>query len=211
MINSYYFEFLAFCVALYHYKQLKNSYMFWFIPFLGITFLTEVTSGIIYQICTCETYWIYNVLIPATTLFYTFIFYCLIKDRRLKIPFVVIILIYFVANVYYFNISSGFNTKFILSSSIILIALSCYYFYRCLLDDVDLNAYYTKSGLWIASGILIFYSGICIVFSLFNYIRTNHLAINNTPLYNFVPRVLSIILYGCFIVAFILWKKPRKT
>jgi len=79
-----------------------------------------------------------------------------------------------------------------------------------MLDDVDLNAFYVKSGLWIASGILIFYTGICIVFSLFNYIRANNLTINDVALYNFVPRVLSIILYGCFIVAFILWRKPQK-
>ncbi|HET8830070.1 MAG TPA: hypothetical protein VFM79_12050 [Pelobium sp.] len=118
---------------------------------------------------------------------------------------------YLITNAYFLSITNGFSTTIILISSVILIILSCYYFYRCLLDDVDLTAYYVKSGLWIVAGILIFYSGIAIVFSLFDYIRTYKLAVNGVQLYNFIPRVLSIILYGCFIVAFILWRKPQKT
>lgn len=210
MISPYYIEILTFCVGLYNYKRLKNSYMFWFIPFLGVTFIAEVSSDYIYHIYYNDTSWIFNFLIPITTLFYSFIIFSLIRDQRLKIPFISIGLIYLLIIGYLLSVATSFSIPSVLLSSIILVILSCYYFYRCLLDDVDLNAFYVKSGLWIASGILIFYSGICIVFSLFDYIRTHHLAVNGTPLYNFVPRVLSIILYSCFMVAFVLWRKPQK-
>lgn len=210
MIETYYIEFVAFCIGLYNYKRLKNSYIFWFIPFLGITFFAEVSSAYIFSICKCPTYWIFEILVPLTTLFYCFIFYCLIRDHSLKIPFSVLSILYLIVNFYFFITSTSFTTKGILLSSIILISLSCYYFYRCMLDDIDLSAFYVKSGLWIASGILIFYTGISIVFSLFNYIRTYHLTIYEIPLYKFVPQVLSIILYSCFMVAFVLWRKPQK-
>lgn len=185
--------------------------MVWFIPFLGITFLAEVNSYYLYETYKHNTYWIYNILNPATTLFYSFIFYSLIRDQKLKTPFIVMALVYVLINVYFLSLAISFSINLMLLSSIIMIILSCYYFYRCMLDDVDLSTFYVKSGLWIASGILIFYAGICIVFSLFNYIRAHHLTIKGTQLYNFVPRVLSIILYGCFMVAFILWRKPQKT
>lgn len=210
MISSYYIEFLSLCVALYSYKRLKNSYMFWFIPFLGITFFSEVSSDYIYHTYQSSTYWIFSILIPITTLFYGYIFYCLIKDKRLKTIFNVLALIYLVANVYFLATTDSFSTAIILISSVVLITLSCYYFYRCLLDDVDLNAFDVKSGLWFSAGVLIFYTGICIVFSLFDYIRAHHLTVNGVSLYNFIPRVLSIILYGCLIVAFFLWRKPQQ-
>ncbi|MBU0696951.1 MAG: hypothetical protein KKE39_10580 [Bacteroidetes bacterium] len=79
-----------------------------------------------------------------------------------------------------------------------------------MLNDIDLNSYEVKGGLWFASGILIFYSGISIVFSLVNYIREHHLNIAGMALYNFVPRCLSSILYACISIALLKWKKPQE-
>lgn len=210
MISTYYIEFLTFCIALYRYKRLKNSYMFWFIPFLGLTFLSEVSSDFIYKTYNLSTYWIFNFLIPITTIFYGFIFYCLIRDKRLKTPLTLMGILYLLTNFYWSITSLSFSIPIVLLASVILVFLSCYYFYRCLLDEVNLSAFYVKSGLWFAAGVLIFYSGISIVFSLVDYIRDHHLTLNGLPLYQFVPRVLSIILYGCFSVAFLLWRKPQR-
>lgn len=210
MINAYYFEILAFIVALICYSKLKASYMVYFIPFLLFTIICEVGSDFIYSNYQIKTEWIYNILNPVTTLFYGYIFCSLIRNRKLKSVFFWGALLYIVINIYVLSQIEGFSILLILLSSIILVTLSCYYFYRCLLDDVDLTAFYIKSGLWFAAGILIFYSGISIVFALVDYIRAHHLTMFGVSLYKFVPRTLSIILYGCFSIAFLLWRKPQK-
>lgn len=156
MIATYYFEFLALCAALYSITKLKNSHMIWFIPFLIFTILLEVGSDFIYNKYQLKTDWIYNILIPTTNIFYGYIFYYLIRDIKLKKLFLISGLLYLLFNIYFLTVKTGFNVLIVLSSSIILVILSCYYFYRCLLDDVDLNVFYVKSGLWFAAGILIF-------------------------------------------------------
>ncbi len=210
MISTYYLEFSAFLVALFCYQKLKNTFMFWFIPFLLLTSICELSSTIIYQKFGATTYWIFNILIPTTTYFYGFIFFKLINNKKLKNIFFVLALIYLVLNILFVILSKGFSVPLLLISSIMMVILALYYFYRCLLDDVDLNSPIIKSGLWFASGILIFYSGISIVFSLFNYIREHHLNIGGVSLYNFVPRCLSIILYACISIALLKWKKPQE-
>lgn len=210
MIEAYYFEFLAFLVALIRYQKLKNSYMVWFIPFLLLTAVCEFGSDIIYYQYNLPTDWIYNILIPFTIYFYGFIFYRLLRSSNLKSVFLSVAFVYLACNVYFLLTSTSFSIILLLIGAVIQIILACYYFYKCLLDDVNLNAYYIKSGLWIASGIVIFYSGISIVFSLVNYIRAHHLMINGVHLYNVVPRYLSIILYTCLSIAFLQWKKPQK-
>lgn len=207
MIDNYYIEFSAFLISLFCYQKLKHTLMFWFIPFLLFTSICELSSTIIYQNYGAATYWIYNILSPITTYFYGFIFYKLINNPKLKNTFYLLAVIYLILNSYFLIFSEGFSIPLLLISSIVMVILAFYYFYRCLLDDVDLNSPIIKSGLWFASGILIFYSGISITFSLFNYIREHHLNIGGVSLYNFVPRCLSIILYACISISLLKWKK----
>lgn len=210
MISTYYLEFSAFLVALFYYRKLKNTFMVWFIPFLLFTSICELSSTIIYENYGTSTYWIFSILLPTTNYFYGFIFFKLINSEKLKNIFFAVALIYLVLNILFVILSEGFIVPLLLISSIMMVILALYYFYRCLLDDVDLNSPIIKSGLWFASGILIFYSGISITFSLFNYIHEHHLNIGGVSLYNFVPRCLSIILYACVSIALIKWKKPQE-
>nr|MBC7613289.1 hypothetical protein [Pseudopedobacter sp.] len=210
MINAYYFEFLALCVAIFSYAKLKNSFMVWFIPFLLFTFISEISSDIIYRKYGLATDWIYNILSPLTIVFYGYIFYSFIDKKKFKHMFLFAGLIYLLINIYVVLTSSKFNITLLIIGALIQIILSCYYFYSCLLNDIDLNSYKVKSGLWIASGVLVFFAGISIVYSLLDFIREHHLNIGGVALYNFVPRCLSIILYTCISIALLKWKKPQE-
>lgn len=210
MIDAYYFEFSAFLIAIFSYKRLKNSFMFWFIPFLLVTSLSELTSTLIYENYGVATDWIYNILSPLTIYFYSYIFYRLLRNYKLKPIFIIVAVLYFLLIVLIAFFEKGFHISLFITGAIVQIILACYFFYTCLLEDVDLNAPHVKSGLWMASGILIFFTGISIVFSLLDYIRAHHLVINGLPLYQIVPRYLSIILYACISIALIKWKKPQE-
>lgn len=210
MIEAYYFEFSAFLIAIYSYKRLKNSFMFWFIPFLLITSVSELASDLIYRNYGVATDWIYNILGPITIYFYGYVFYRLLRNDKLKPLFLIAATLYFILNIFMAVNEKGFHISLFMVGAIIQIILACYFFYRCLLDDVDLNAHQINSGLWIASGILIFFAGVSIVFSLVDYIRAHHLMIHGLPLYKIIPRYLSIILYACISIALLKWKKPQE-
>lgn len=210
MIASYYSEFIVLIVALLNYRKLKGSHMIWFIPFLLVTFLIEISSYYLYLLLGLSSHWVYNLLVPITAYFYGFIFYRQMSAPNLKLPFKIIGQLYLLANFYFLFTTNGFNKTALLTSAILMMILSCYYFYRCLLDDTDLDSAQVKSGLWIASGVLIFYAGISIVFSLFDYIQQHDLKIAGYHLYNVMPGYLSIILYACISIALIKWKKPQE-
>jgi hypothetical protein len=210
MIESFYLELIALIVAIFSYSRLKGSYMIWFIPFLLITFSVEVASHYLYEILQLSSYWVYNITIPLTSIFYGFILFCLMNNSKLKLPFIVLGVIYSLLSLYFLSYATGFSINSLITSAVILVSLSCYYFYRCLLDDIDLNNFKIKSGLYLASGILIFYAGVSIVFSLFDYIRKHDLRIFGYHLYNVIPNYLSIILYACISIALIKWKKRQE-
>lgn len=130
--------------------------MIWFIPFLLVTFLIEISSYYLYLLLGLSSYWVYNLLVPITAYFYGFIFYKQMSAPNLKLPFKIIGLLYLLANFYFLFTANGFSKTSLITSAILLMILSCYYFYRCLLDDTDLDSARVKSGLWIASGVLIF-------------------------------------------------------
>ena len=67
-----------------------------------------------------------------------------------------------------------------------------------------------ESGFWLAMGVSIFFSGTSIVFALHDLIIKNNLTFFGAKLYNFVPRVLSVILYASISIAIILCKKKTK-
>ena len=185
--------------------------MLLFIPFLGLTFLSELGSSYIYQVHGASTTWIYKILNPLSQCFYAYIFYQLASDQKFKKIILILVSVYFLICVYYYLKDDQFNSYLIVAGGLMQIIFACGFFYQCLKNDEYFGSNTWNSGLWIASGVLIFYAGIAIVFSLFDYIRLHKLEIIEIPLYNIIPRALSIVLYSCLSISFLVWKHPRKT
>lgn len=207
---NHYFEALSLLVAIISYRRLKGSFMLLFIPFLGLTLLSELSSDYIYQVYGTSTTWIYKILNPLSQCFYAYIFYQLASDQKLKKIILILISVYFLICVYYYLTDDRFNSYLIVAGGLMQIIFACGFFYQCLKNDEYFGSNNWNSGLWIASGVLIFYAGIAIVFSLFDYIRLHKLEINGLPLYNIIPRALSVILYSCLSISILLWKNPQK-
>lgn len=204
-----FFESLSLLVALTQFKKLKKSYMFSFIPFLAFVLLVELIASYVVWNGALNNMYLYNFAYPAMIAFYSII---LLKfnsneaQKKLQIVFLGLYLIPYVGYNVIYDQWLTFTPSLFAFGSLELIVFSCIYFYHYLRNDYPPEDKEHISGLWIAVGILIFYSGVFIVFSLHKYIVAFNLRIGGIKLHNFIPRVLSIPLYSCFIVSFLIWK-----
>jgi hypothetical protein len=83
-----------------------------------------------------------------------------------------------------------------------LLFLYCYF----QLDSLSLERFW-RPLLWITVGIVIFYPVVSISIGFQKQILATGILINGVKLYNLIPQVMSIFMYGCFTYAFHLCKK----
>ncbi len=209
----HYTEFVALIIALFSYQKFKGTYMVWFIPFLALTFLTEFINNILFTSYGIHTAWSYNFSGIIQVSFYTYIFINLAETKKHKQLLLVSHLMYTGFFCIYLTVTQhwrAFSQDAALFGFIEMVLFSCGFFYQCLREDYDIANQKYKTGLWITAGVLIFYSGVSICFSLYDYIVKYDLRLNGRRLYGIIPQYLCIILYGCLSISFILWKKPVK-
>ena len=209
---QHYFEFLSLLVAIFNVRKLKNSFIIYFLPYLFLILVVEVLTKYLYVTYAFSTNWIYNILNLISHFFYAFIFYRFSSTKEHKQTIILLTAMYIVSSLMYYSYTSfAFNNYIIAYGGIIQVIFACLHFYEYLLHDNYVKEKHYSAGLIIAAGVLIFYSGITICLSLYNYILLNQLMFFNTPLYNIIPRYLSIILYSCISIALIVWRKPMTT
>jgi hypothetical protein len=205
----HYFELLSLILAIIFLTRGRPTFIVWFIPFLALTLFTELYASYSYYVSHLSTGWIYNILNPVSQAFYSYIFYRLYtnsKHRRILVGLTMIYILFYLFFYGFFVDINTFNNYLVAVGGVMQVIFACLFFYQCLKTDVSLDNK-LKSGLWIAGGVLIFYSGITLCLSLYNYIKEYHLTLGGIALYNVIPRALSIILYCCLSISFITWRR----
>lgn len=210
---QHYFEFLSLLMSIVYIGKLKNYFVVAFVPYLFVILVIELLAKYLYVNFHYSTAWIYNLINLFSHAFYAFIFYCFASQKKHRKVILSLTVIYIAASLVYYLMTSlyEFNNVIISIGGVLEILFACLHFYHYLQNDNYVHERHFLSGLFIASGVLIFYSGITICFSLYNYIRINDLRLFGVPLYNLIPRYLSILLYLFISIAIIIWKRPTKT
>jgi hypothetical protein len=197
-------EFIAFMISLVYYRSFGKTFMKWLPLYLGIIFIVEICTMFIF------TLYLNYIITIVEAVFYGFVFYNLIDNKIIRR---VIVASVFLSEVCYV-------TSFLLSETDInkmaalLKALTIFGF---LISGIALTYLYqifgkqdtiTKEpGFWIAFGVTTFFSGVSIVFSLYDLILAKRLAFSGKFLFHVVPRLLSVVLYGSFIVSILMCKR----
>jgi hypothetical protein len=210
---NHYIEIFSLLVSILCSGKLKNSFLITFMPYLLLTLLVELAASFVYQNYGKPTGWMYNILNLVSHIFYAFIFCRFSTVNKHRKIYLVLVSIYVICSLIYYSSVSWyvFSNYVIAAGGILEVIFCCLHFYEYLQNDEYVHERHYTSGLWIASGILMFYSGITICFSLYNYILLKDLRLFNLPLYNIIPQSLSIILYCCISIALVIWKKPLQT
>jgi hypothetical protein len=194
-------------------KGLKSRQLSFFIPFLFLLFIQEVSVFIfIREFPSSSTGIVYNIYTPVSTLIFS-VFYCRIPFNSPARALIISLLIIFLAatlftyccvqSVYIYNNYISLAGGFLIALCGILFLFN---YFR--LD----NAREEKKWLpvlWITIGVVAFYPVVNISFALYKYLLAYQATIFGMKLYRLIPQLMSIFMYSCFIRAFYLCKKKN--
>ena len=204
-----YFIFFSLLVGLWHFRWLKNTFMIWFLPFLMITLITEIIGDLILL---KSNGWLYNLYQLFEVLFFTFI-YCQIPLQKIyKILFICLTTIFFsiVLAVHLIIRPSPLlelNVYLFVTAGFLIVLYNIFFlFYYFTLDNTGAEQKLIPL-LYIGVGVTLYFSVLCIVITLYDYIRIHNLQIGGVKLYNALPRAVDYLLYSDFAYAFYLCRK----
>jgi hypothetical protein len=147
--------------------------------------------------------WIYNGFTIIRMLFYSWFFYLILTDQKVKKLLLVVTIISFVTAVLNYALIQTphyVNTYSIILTNGLIILLTLAFFHQ-LLADSQVIKLQRHPGVWIALGSLLYYSGSLPFFIFFNYLLSHHYTLAQSYLY--INDVLNIIMYSCFIITFL--------
>jgi hypothetical protein len=202
----HFFELAACITVVYLYKYLRKSFMKWFLPFLILVCVGEIIAHIYWL-----SFYMNYIIGIAEAVFYGFIFYNLIEGRRSKLGIIflmtLVIIIYFIT--YAFFDTRPYLTYFfknLIFFGFLMTVISLGYLFQLFRKD---DRIVKDPGFWIALGVIVFFSGTSIVFSLYTYGIKNNLYLFGEGLHRIIPRFLSVLLYGSFIVSILMCRKDE--
>jgi hypothetical protein len=198
-------EFAAFVISLVYYRYYSKTFMKWIAPFLGLIFAGELFT-MMYRIGFYSNYF----MAVAEVIFYGYIFYNLIEGKKWKTVIVAVSAVSISCYVgsYFFLDTDRYTMTFFSLSLIVfgflISAIALVYLYQLSVKKATIT---NEPGFWIALGVIVFFSGISIVFSSYGLIVEKKLRILGWPLYHLVPRVLSVLLYTCIAIGVLTTKR----
>ncbi|WP_315821377.1 hypothetical protein [Paraflavitalea speifideaquila] len=102
--------------------------------------------------------------------------------------------------------------KPILNIGAFLISLLCLlFFYTQIKNPACHQSLLRVPGFWMAAGLLIFYTGISLLASVYDLLEKSSINIGGSSIQNFITQVLSLFLYTCITIAIIQCSYPPKT
>jgi hypothetical protein len=203
----------SFLVCLFLYKSLKKTDFRYFLPFLLLTLVVELTGYWMTQIG-IKNYLLYNAFTTFEFIFYAFLFYKHYRKNKFKVLSLVFMPLYIIAvtiNLLYYQGTEKFHTYTFLLGSFFIVVFCCLFFYESVLPEFLENTLTKQPFFWVCTGLLLFYLGSVIINALFEYLRTFDMQIEGKKIYGTINQSLNVILYSAFIFSFIVCRNNNKT
>jgi hypothetical protein len=154
--------------------------------------------------------WIYNGFTIIRMLFYSWFFYLILSNLKIKrillavtvLSFVLTVLNYtFIQTPYTVN-----NYSIVLANGLVIV-LTLRFFHELLTDSQILKLQH-HPGVWIALGSLLYYAGSLPFFIFFSYLLKHQYLLAQS--YLNINDALNIIMYSLFLIAFLCNPHPKK-
>jgi len=206
------FEIAAFLISLLCYQTIKDKPLRWFIPFLLLIVIVELTGRYLMKEMHVVNSWLYNIFIPIEYFFYTYLFYCYINDTGQKKIIRILLMLIFPAaaiNILFIQGFYNFNTNILIAGNCLMILLSCLFFVDLLRRD-EQTQLLKLPMFWITVGVLLFNIGELSYTLSFNYILKNrHDA--KAIVFTAINSKLIYVLYTCISIGLLCTKYQAKT
>ena len=205
-----YFEILAFVCSLIFWKNIRNTPLKWFVPYLLFIVIVEFLGRYMRTELEVSNAWLYNISVPVEYLFFVFIFFSYFKsviNRKLSIGFILLFGLYVVIFLFVNGIVN-FNRNVLLVGSFFLVIFSVLYLIG-LYNQPGIINLGKQPVFWIAVGVLLFNAGefsYDLLPKLFFINRMDRGAV----IFRSINSYLNLLLYLCISISF-LWKKDSAT
>jgi len=206
------FELAAFIVSALAYPKLKGTSLRLFPFFLLFIVLVELIGRYIHAVLLQENAWLYNVSTTIEFLFYAYIFESQLRDATFKKSTVRFMLFYpllVLLNLLFVQGFRHFHTYTMVVGSIFMVIFCGLYFYELLLNPLE-GELRRDPMFWISTGILFFYLGDLSYNLLFTLLQ-KYAKNTSGKLFQNINNNLILMLYSCYIIAFLCRKNPRKS
>lgn len=207
-------ELLSLLVAIFYYRYLRGTFMKWVLPFLAFIFFGERYATYQWYVLKVPTININYLIACIESIFYGYVFYSLSRRVLIKkaiLYFVLISEIGYIISFIFFRKNYAYFFGNIIASGFFIAVIALAYLYMKFVEEEDDEVLLvSEPGFWIAFGVSLFYSGVSISFSLYEYMKRNVLVLFGEKLINLIPQILSVILYLSISIAIILCKQKKK-
>ena len=198
----HYAELFCFLTAVICYRKLKGSAFIWFIPFMFLTLSIELLATYMVHVKGMKNNSsVYNFLTTVTFIFYLWFMSRSTKSlliKRLFLPVTGGLLFAILTNIIFFSYGE-FHVKTYIAGCIIIVCFCFIYLFESINKyDIDFRIE-REPVFWIIIGLLFFYLAGA---GYFIFIKSFSAEFKEQ--FNQVIRWLSVFMYGCFSLAFIL-------
>ena len=201
-------------VAGFTYRQhLKSRRLFLFVPFLLLLFIQEILLFFYIQKWPkTSTGVVYNCYFVITTFFIALFYYSIPFNAALRKLILWMLFIYSVIVIFTFSFLQSlyvYNSYLTLASGAIITCCAVFFLFNYFnLDNRTLETHWLPV-VWITLGIVVFYPVTNISFAFYKHLLAYRAEIFGLRLYNAIPQLMSIFMYGCFTYSFYLCKKKN--
>jgi len=201
---SFWFEIVAFLIAMVFIKRIVHSKLFYFVPFLLITIVYEYGSRKGWFTIGNSNHTAANFFMNGVFFFYLIFFSSVFKSDQIK-RFIlfsgIAIAIVFLLNLTFGQGLAILNSYTILFGSLVIIGWSCFSFYKIMNSEDRINVLQIPL-FWIATGLLFYYLANFAFMANFNYVMRSK-DYQYSTLFQSISNFSNLILYGCIGISFV--------
>ena len=197
-------QLVAAIMATIHFHKYKQSNERYFLHFLWLTVFVEVTAGVLADVYTIDTYWLFNSYMFISFLFFFYWYYSILQAIWLKRVVLVCVFLFLAIVVwdYLYRDELGYQEYTFVSGAFLTMVCTVMHFRQLLFSDEVLILKH-KLSFWISTGLFLFNIGM-IPFMLLS----DYFSFSGNIYYLIIIVSLNVLLYGCYIIGF-QWTKER--
>jgi uncharacterized membrane protein YfcA len=204
-------EFACFLAALLFLYKDKSAAWRLLIPYLFLTFVTEMIGLYMRLIIGMSNLKVYNTFLILECLFNSYFFFSLYTAYKYKLKWLLIWLGFFAAMYLTEMVYNGFKGFVSITATImsVVFVLACLYYYYLKLKDEQYEPLLLSPAFWWVCGTLFFYFGSTVCNLFFDYLSNQSVAYSRSARYA-IFIMLNITLYSCWTLSFICRYRQRK-
>ena len=192
-------------------KSLPGRKLFIFVPYLFYVFTQELSLWIAQSYnSAASTNLVYNIYRFLTVFLFGYVYYSIplmAPLRKIILWMAILYLLAFIVIHGFFDSILNSNGYLVLMRGIVISFFGIFFLFRYFHLDNRSEEEFWMPVLWVTVGIIIFYPVTGISTGFQKYLSDNNATFAGFKLYQLIPQVLSIFMYGCFTYAFYLCKK----